>query len=157
MNTKNAAIPKIQYRNESYSGSEIRDAQKIISFEILELGNTDILETIAAHDSNLISDEFKEKLEKIEDMMKDGGVLGIEDMETVNSILVNINTHTGKNFRYALWLTDRDTVRDLYSDGYDDDSDEYDDIDGYETSDYVLADTGILGVLYLYEDMPEAY
>ena len=157
MNTKNAAIPKIQYRNESYSGSEIRDAQKIISFEILELGNTDILETIAAPDSKLISDEFKEKLEKIEDMMKNGGVLGIEDTETVNSILVNINAHTGKNFRYALWLTDRDTVRDLYSDEYDDDSDEYDDIDGYETSDYVLADTGILGVLYLYEDMPEAY
>ena len=157
MNTKNAAIPKIQYRNESYSGSEIRDAQKIISFEILELGNTDILETIAAHNSKLISDEFKERLEKIEDTMKNGGVLGIEDMETINSILVNINMHTGKNFRYALWLTDRDTVRDLYSDEYDDDSDEYDDIDGYETSDYVLADTGILGVLYLYEDMPEAY
>lgn len=38
---------EIKYRTESFSGAEIRDVTDIICYEVSELGNTDILETLS--------------------------------------------------------------------------------------------------------------
>ena len=65
---------EIKYRTEAFSGSGVRDAKEVILHEILELENTDVLETL--RNGLLDGTELADRAEAI--MMKVQGVTRAE-------------------------------------------------------------------------------
>lgn len=140
----------IEYRTETYSGSYVRDVTEVFLFEIKELGNTDILETLK--DSLYISDSTKEIIKTLIREIEDTGF--VDDMSdddftnvVIRPILKDILSITGKDIRYAVWLTSYNAVKQIYA-GREDT------IDAYETSSVILSDLGVDGRLYGYEMFP---
>lgn len=121
----------IEYRTESCYGSGVRGLADILTHEIEELGNEEILDDLVAN--GLLTDAALE--------------VGPHE-EIGDAVVREMNLATGKEFKYGLWLASKEAVRLLY-DGSEDD------IDAYETSDTVLVDLGYDGRLYAYETMPE--
>ena len=141
----------VRYRTEAFSGSGVRDGVEVVWYEIFKLGNIDILDCLSRtilnrHSICEVMMQCQQNLENngyVEDM-------GEEDAKAfVRRIIEAVNEETGKNVNYALWLADKETVKNIYH-GEDED------IDSYQTGSVVLSDIGYDGTLYGYEKAPEA-
>ena len=138
----------IMYRSEETGGSGVRDIIDVMTFEIYELGNTDILEYVY---ENYLTPETKKIVREIIYEI-DNGTSDIQEDEIISiceSIIKEINEQTGHNLKYALWLADYDIVMEIYS--YDENT-----IEAYKTSDIILSDLGRDGILFGYDEEPES-
>lgn len=137
-------MENIMYRSEDSYGSGVRDILDIMTFEIYELKNIDILEYTLDH--YLQNSNIKET---VENMIADIELFNEEEIYKVCNLIINeINKQTDHNLKYALWLAEYDRVKDMYA--YDESS-----IEAYKVSDIILSDLGIDGVLFAYDEMPE--
>ena len=137
----------IMYRSEETGGSGVRDIIEVMTFEIYELGNTDILDYVCEHylkpGTRKIVQEFIYKVETgTEDIIED------DVIDICEIIIKEINEVTNHNLKYALWLADYDTVMEIYS--YDEST-----IEAYKISDIILSDLGKDGILFGYDEEPE--
>ena len=137
-------MENIMYRSEDSYGSGVRDILDIMTFEIYELKNIDILEYTLEHylqNSNIE--------ETVENMIADIEIFNEEEVYKVCKLIINeINKQTDHNLKYALWLAEYDAVSNIYS--FDESS-----IEAYNTSDIILSDLGYDGVLFGYDEEPE--
>ena len=137
-------MENIMYRSEDSYGSGVRDILDIMTFEIYELKNIDILEYTLEHylqNSNIE--------ETVENMIADIEIFNEEEVYKVCKLIINeINKQTDHNLKYALWLAEYDAVSNIYS--FDESS-----IEAYNTSDIILSDLGYDGILFGYDEEPE--
>lgn len=146
----------IMYRSESFSGSGVYEVKKVIEFEICILGNTDILDYCLEHYN--LTPMLKESLSELMNFIEKDNVI-IEDLDDptkidytyylIDRLVDEISMLVGHSIKYAIWLADLDTVREIYSDSDDD-------IEAYEISDVVLSDLGEDGKLFGYETFPQS-
>lgn len=137
-------MENIMYRSEDSYGSGVRDILDIMTFEIYELKNIDILEYTLDHylqNSNIE--------ETVENMIADIEIFNEEEVYKVCKLIINeINKQTDHNLKYALWLAEYDAVSNIYS--FNESS-----IEAYNTSDIILSDLGYDGILFGYDEKPE--
>lgn len=140
-------MQKILYRSEDSYGSGVRDIIQVMTYEIYELGNTDILEYVCEH---YLTGETKNVVTHLIYTIENGEAeLSENDIEDLcENIIDEINKKTNHNLKYALWLADKNVVEDMYAD------DELN-IDAYYISDIILADLGYDGILFAYDEEPE--
>lgn len=134
-------MDKIMYRDEDIYGSGINDILDVISYEVYELGNTDILEYCLDHyveDKNL-----KNRIIDLVNNLENYSDLDVFNL--VQDLVVEINYQTKSDLKYCLWLASEQAVKDLY-DGSN--------INAYYTSDIILSDLGYDGILFAYETEP---
>lgn len=137
-------MENIMYRSEDSYGSGVRDILDIMTFEIYELKNIDILEYTLDH--YLQNSNIKET---VENMIADIEIFNEEEIYKVCKLIINeINKQTDHNLKYALWLAEYDAVSNIYS--FDESS-----IEAYNTSDIILSDLGYDGILFGYDEEPE--
>ena len=146
----------IMYRSESFSGSGVYEVKKVIEFEICILGNIDILDYCLEHYN--LTPTLKESLSELMDFIEKDNVI-IEDLDDptkidytyylIDRLVDEISMLVGHPIKYAIWLADLDTVREIYSDSDDD-------IEAYEISDVVLSDLGEDGKLFGYETFAQS-
>lgn len=137
-------MENIMYRSEDSYGSGVRDILDIMTFEIYELKNIDILEYTLEH--YLQNSNIKET---VENMIADIEIFNEEEVYKVCKLIINeINKQTDHNLKYALWLAEYDAVSNIYS--FDESS-----IEAYNTSDIILSDLGYDGILFGYDEEPE--
>lgn len=144
----------ILYRTESFSGSGERDAATVMSFEIFELLNTDILETLSNtllgdHPISLAIGALIKAIEAgDEDLPEydDEVAIGFCHM-----LLDLVEEKTSVKVRYALWLTTKDTIASYYGKDMNNPTD----YSAYETSSIILSGPCADGTLYGYSDCPE--
>lgn len=138
---------KILYRAERYSGSGVRDAASVLTFEVCELANTDILAYCLEH-YNLKKMHFDNNLRVLQESIEDGNAVDEKDIRILmEDLLKNIENETGHIVKYALWLASKESVISNY-DGTEDS------IDAYECGSVILSDLGEDGVLYGYQTKP---
>lgn len=153
---------EIKYRTESFSGAEIRDVTDIICYEVSELGNTDILETLS---QGLLKETpcGKKAENLIECVALNGTAPDIQVREFCAEMLQVIKEKTGKTIQYALWLASKEDVLNNFwrwANGAYQDNDpcpdpEPWDIDAYEIGPVILSEgDGDGGTLYGYEQYP---
>ena len=137
----------IMYRSEDSYGSGVRDILDVMTYEIYELGNTDILEYVCEHylDKSTV-DVIKRVIYSVEGGQDDISEDYIYDI--CKDIVSEINKKTNHDLKYALWLADKSVVEDMYTD-------DPLNIDAYYTSDVILSDLGNDGILFAYGDYPE--
>ena len=140
----------IKYRTEAAYGSGVRNIINVMSYEIYELLNMDILEYVLEHYSlgNDIESKINSVLHYYCSHEHLDGFSEHDIVELCNHIIKRINSEKNKDLKYALWLADKDAVKKYYN-GEDENIDEYD------TSDVVLSDLGCDGILYAYENIPK--
>lgn len=153
---------EIKYRTESFSGAEIRDVTDIICYEVSELGNTDILETLSQ--GLLKGTPCGEKAEVlIEHVAQYGTAPDALVREFCAETLKAIKEKTGRDIQYALWLASREDVLNNFwrwaNGAYQDDDPcpvpEPWDIDAYEIGPVILSESdGDGGTLCGYEQYP---
>lgn len=137
----------LQCRTEDYSGSKVREAKYVIYFEIFELGNSDILETL----KKTILKKSKLRIELdlyIEELISNGYIDDMYEDEKLNfcqKLLDEINSILHTNIKYALWLTSEDVVKNFYKAKT---------IDYYDISNIILSNLNKDGILYGYENEP---
>ena len=143
----------IRYRTESFSGMGYRQAAAVMAFETFCLGNTDILDYLA--DGPLSETPIAEKLRSLSaEITEDGSNHddpSSDDIGFMESVLTTLADATGITVRYALWLTDRQTLERLYGKDMQDPCD----YDAYETGPVILSDLGYDGALYGYAEIPQ--
>ena len=138
-------MQNIMYRSEDSYGSGVRDIIDIMTYEIYELGNIDILDYVCEH---YLSNEDKQIIIRLLPEIE-SGELSEKDIEDLCiDIIDKINKKTKHNLKFALWLADKNVVEDMYAD------DELN-IDAYYVSDIILADLGYDGILFAYNEEPE--
>lgn len=136
----------IGYRTEETYGSSVRDLRDVIEFEIVELGNIDIPDTLLntfAH-----RDEQGYFIEEILDNFEDSSE---EDKQNLVDVCVDIIKQTYPNAKYCLWLASKDSIIKYYG-GTEEN------IDTYEIQyDKPISDLGFNedGCLYVYDDLPK--
>lgn len=150
----------ISYRTEAAYGEGFRDAIEVMTFETYELGNMDILDTLAPQLQEKYP-EISKEMENFCQEIEDNGYVDDMSEEDWNDfyrkVLNAINDITGRDdLKYCLWLADYDVVVDYYGDG----KITKEDVDAYYTSDegkepVIASDLGVDGRLYLYEEYPE--
>ena len=134
---------EILYRTENAYGSGVRGLRDVIEFEMLELGNTDIPETLLK--SFALSEKQRYELEKsIENWHR----LSDKRKQKVVDSCMDVIQKKYPNANYALWLADKDVVKSYYG-GSDDDIDSYE-IEYKEP----ISDLGIDGKLFVYSKYP---
>lgn len=137
----------LQCRTEDFSGSNIRLAKEVIRFEIFELGNIDILQTLK--NSILKETKFSYKFDLLINEIYDNGFIDDmfidEQLDFCQSILNEINHILNKNIKYALWLANENIIKNYYKGKT---------IDYYETTNIILSNLGQEGILYGYEYFP---
>ena len=138
----------LQCRTEEFSGSKVRDIVKVFQYEIFELGNTDILETLK---NSILKENVSELcLNKMIDELIENGYIDDmfedEQFDYCKKLVNAINVKLNKNIQYALWLADMEVVEKIYKGVY---------LDFYETSNCILSNLGKDGILYGYEEMPK--
>ena len=141
---KDGILDGIMYRSEESGGSGVRGVIDIMTFEIFELGNTDILDYTL---ENYLQDTNIQEM--VERLIDDITAFSINEVEKICKLIIKeINIQTDHNLKYGLWLADYERVKDMYA--YDESS-----IEAYKVSDIILSDLGIDGVLFAYDEMPE--
>jgi len=150
--------PKTAYRCDAFNGRRFSDRlmpADVIKNEILDYGNTDILETV----NNLYCKGSNEFLIDIAAAVKNGDYndSGVIMNDTVISakdiaryILKVIKAATGKDVRYFLWLASLEAVKKLYARSKNPDIKEFDISDAV-----IVSDLEYDGKLYGYEEKPE--
>ena len=141
-------IPQILYRTEQYSGSGKRDAVDVLTFEVFDLRNTDILEYCLSH-YDLRRMHFDITIRTLMDIIQDNDDVEEKDIRTImKDLLKHIELNTGHCIRYILWLASKDEVKDNYegTEGC---------IDAYKTGPVILSDLGNDGILFGYDNLPE--
>lgn len=146
----------VGYRTESFSGSGVRKLREVLYFEVFELNNTGTLHDLR---KMLEPGELRDQLSEIIDGLETPGLLYREEgldmgeydcLCFLQDVIDEVNRKLKKNYRYGLWLADRDAVKDHYGASKNE-------IDCYEKSDFKIDDLGYEGALYLYEDEPVKY
>lgn len=145
----------VGYRAESFSGSGVRKLNEILYFEVFELGNTGALhDMLKILDPGALRDQLSEIITGLEtiDLYREEGLdMGEYDcLCFLQDAIDEVNRKLKKNYRYGLWLADRDAVKDYYGASKNE-------IDCYEKSDFKIDDLGYEEALYLYEDEPVKY
>lgn len=137
----------VLYRNESYSGSGVRNAVDVIVHEIYELRNTDVIDYCLSHYS-LKKMHFNQTFKILKETIEDDDAVEESDIRIlIEDLLKNIESETGISVNYALWLASKESVKENY-DG------EENTIDAYEIGQVILSDLGEDGVLYGYQTKP---
>lgn len=127
----------IRYRSEIPFGSGERSTVDVLTYEVFDLGNFDILIDLC-EGVNVVCPNV-ELLDRI-------GVRSI-----VQDAVQKLEKLTGFTIPFCLWLADKDVVLDYYGQGQLTE----DDIDAYEISEIVLCDLGYDGALYGYKEEPK--
>lgn len=139
----------MKFRTESFSGSKVRKAIDVMKYEIFDLGNTDILKTLKT--TILKNSIFIKEIEKIEFELEENGYVDDlfenEKLDFCQKILDEIHFVTNKKIKYALWLADLEIVKKYYKGSNSN-------IDIYKTTNIILSNLGLDGILYGYEEMP---
>ena len=139
--------PTVLFRNESYSGSMVRDAVDVLSFEIGELHNTDIIDYCLAH-YNLCRMHFDQTLDALRELIDDGDTVDGSDIRILmRDLLKHIESNTGFCITHVLWLAPEETVKSMYEG-----SGKH--LDAYLTGPVILSDLGPDGILFGYTAMP---
>ena len=158
----------MKYRTESFGGSMERDAVAVISFEIGELGNDDVVDYLTSQ--KIIPDTFMERCEELAGCYAESSDNDVEmTMSFVEDMLAAVKESTGRDIKYAVWLADKANVwrywkacedcapmEDILTDeDVPDDFLTQSDIDTYdETNGFILSDLGEDGALYGFESCP---
>ena len=155
----------VGYRSDSIFGDGYRDAVDVMAHEIFNLWNSDILDTLA--DGVLKDMDIAEHLKRLSyDISSPKAVYFTDILEEedqsiaegkirvfIRSILDAVKEKTGKDIKYALWLSD--SVDDVIIEYELNDS--ITEFDEYSTADsVVLSDIGKGGKLFGYEKLPAA-
>ena len=149
----------VGYRNESYSGSGVRNAEEVIRYE-LSMGNTDIVKFMQMNYQQLqeivCGDDFFEENEGLEleelGRLRDAAFSELCQVnapfitETVLRIAGDYLGCTPSNVR-GLWLTSYECAAKRYGQGDYEDIDEYPLVRGKYL---VVSDLGEDGALFLY-------
>lgn len=101
---------QIMYRDENIYGSGINDILDVISYEVYELGNTDILEYCLDHyveDKNL-----KNRITDLVNNLENYSDLDVFNL--VQDLVVEINYQIKSDLKYCIWLASEQAVKDLY-------------------------------------------
>lgn len=146
----------IRYRTENFSGSMVRDAASVMAFETFELGNIDILEYL--RDNFLKEPALIEKTSGFIDEISENGYvddLSEDDrIQFFHELLNDVEKETGVSVKYALWLTDLDSLTDKEH-FYGKDVDCPENIDSYEVGPIILSELDCDGTLYGYTVLPQ--
>lgn len=153
----------VGYRADDLFGDSYRDAVDVMTHEIFELQNADILDTlangvlkdmdIAEHLKHLSYDISSPKSVYFADILEEENESVAEDKAKifVREILDAVREKTGKDIKYVLWLSD--SVDDIISEYEPNDS--ITEFDEYSTANSViLSDLGKGGKLFGYEKLP---
>ena len=106
--------PTILFRNESFSGSGVRDAVDVLSHEIGVLHNTDIIDYCLTH-YNLRRMHFDQTLDALRELIGDGDNVDENDIRNLmRDLLKHIESNTGFCITHVLWLAPEETVRSMY-------------------------------------------
>lgn len=160
---------QIMYRLESVSGEGYRDAVEVMTFEIYELQNTDILETL--YTGILKEHPVAKELERLSNAV-DGSndrwnYSEMDVSDIVRKALAAIRDTTGVDVQYALWLAPMDVIENFYwpmslgeydyLNGIRSDHTPLDTaaVDSYITGPVVLSNLKEEGFLFGYEKLPE--
>lgn len=139
----------MKFRTENFLGSKVRKAIDVMKYEIFDLGNTDILKTLKT--TILKNSIFIKEIEKIELELEENGYVDDlfenEKLDFCQKILDEIHFITNKKIEYALWLADLEIVKKYYKGSNSN-------IDMYKTTNIILSNLGLDGILYGYEEMP---
>ena len=134
----------VRYRAEDTYGEGHRGIVEVMEYEIFELENEDIIDTLGStyfSDNSLKSLEFRSLVSN----QFCSKLTALDSITFCERVLELLNKKTGENLKYCLWLADLETVLKLY---------EGVNVDAYDTSDVVLSDLGYDGSLYAYEELP---
>lgn len=135
---------KTLYRTETTYGSGVRNLRDVIEFEILNLGNIDIPDTLLRTFKTT-----KNERDILEDFIENSEIYQEDNKEEIVDICLNIIKREYPTAKYCLWLADKDVVKDLY-DGTDET------IDSYKIEiDKPISNLGRDGQLYLYTKEPK--
>ena len=154
--TNEIILNQTGYRTEVFSGSGIRNLEDVISYEISDLGNSDIvlfcnnfynlnLDLECDVDEDDDEEDYREELDM---MIQENYMYYLETL--LSFIEKKLNCH--KSELKGLWLAKEKTVKEFYLKNLDDDSPEnY--IDEYRLpSEYlIISDLGYDGVLLAYK------
>ena len=156
-------MEKTAFRCDAFNGAPYYKRMNpvdVIQEEILELGNTDILDTVNSLYCGGEDLVIKGLLDAIEngDFNDEGVVISPEDWniyeapDIADYIQDVIKKKTGKSANYWLWLASKEAVEDLYANDSDEDTPilEFD-----ITNAVVISDLGYDGVLYGFAKEPE--
>lgn len=141
----------IQYRCEEVFGSHITNIIDVITYEVMILGNNDIL--IYLNNHYLENSLKKETISFINELNENGFIddMSIEDFKCyLKRVFIFIYKKYGINIKYGLWLTTKEMVKNFYCKNLKKFT-----ILGFETSNFILSDLGLEGQLYGYENLPE--
>lgn len=150
---------EILYRTESFSGSGERDAVKVMAFELFELLNTDILETLSAGilKDHPIKSEIRDMIELIEGWQDGEPAEALPDADSEEAqafcqrLLDAVEEKTGVKVRYVLWLTTKKQIAAYYGKDMADEMD----YSAYEIGPIVISDLQNGDILYGYPECPE--
>lgn len=150
---------EILFRNENFRGSGVRDAVEVMAYEMFELNNVDILFTL---EETIFKNypEAKAYTNKLSSLILDEKSYDINAnirKEYVINLLNLIKVITGKDIKYALWLTDMNSaMHGMYgiNQGF---LRIGDCIDAYKVGDIILSNTKGDGILYGYTYSPQIY
>ena len=144
---------QILYRTETFSGSGERDAIEVMRYEIFELNNSDILDTL--FEGILAKHPIAGRIEKLLNELDDNGYIDdvseTEQRSFLLEVLQSVKDVTGKDIKFALWLTDKDKIASFYGRDMCDATD----YDAYEVGPVMLSGLNGDGNLYGYETLPK--
>lgn len=163
---------EVGYRTETYAGSGVRDVSQVFSFEILELGNVDILDTLLDETLFIQDENLRRDMRWASEYLMENGAPhwdgdneeypdDTEDDKKLRALIPKIidevRKYSGFDIKYALWLADYDEVmRNDENGGYGVYiTDPATDIQKYHTSPVILSYLGTMGILYGYVDEPQ--
>lgn len=115
--SKNNAVTssKVGYRNHEYYGANETGLDSIIRYEIGELGNSDIIDTVLdTFETNI---EEKHILEAALDIIENEEYLGDTALDLVVKTLLNIIWKKYPNAKYGLWLCETPDAVERWYDG----------------------------------------
>lgn len=96
------------FRTEDFSGSGVRNLEDVVYYEIRELGNTDILDTM----SELYNLNFKPYMD-----VEDENIVADESYHEVLELIFSFlekHFNTSRNNLNAIWLTTYENVQKIY-------------------------------------------
>ena len=137
---------KVGFRTENFSGSNIRSLEDVVYFEIRELGNTDILDTM----NDFYELDFSSYMD-----IEDENVIADESYRDVLELILSHlekQFNTSHNNLGAIWLTTYDNVEKIYCKSPNDKIN----MVYIHHNFYPISDLGTDGTLFVYkkEDCP---